>query len=227
MLDYIWLNDETPILNQVPKEFKSVAILTNPFIQMPKGWAEEKRTNPNEHIYPDHDEILDLAKPVMWKNILENTDLVSLKEIALALKTSISALNENYARPDLADKLNLNFPEDLYYPNEDKISEFLIVDLIQFLRSEGAKRIYYSDPIFDNSGCLQLSEVTPSDLCNIYSKEVIITDEKMNYAFMSVYDSFITLFLTRNENPMNIVQRVGWEALRCDNNTYINWYLNR
>lgn len=227
MLDYISLSDKTPILDQVPKEFKAAVILTNPFIQMPQGWTRNKRTNPYEHIYPKHNEIINLAKPVRWNKILESTDLNTFEEVALALMTSISALNKDYARSDLADKLNLNFPEDLYYPNEDKISEFLTVDLIKFYQSKGVNRIHYSDPVFDKSGYLQINEITPFDLCEMYSNEVIITDENMSYAFMSVYDSFITLFLTRTKNPMDMVQSRGWEAIVCKNDTNINWFLSR
>ncbi|GMB75753.1 hypothetical protein BCER1_21540 [Bacillus cereus] len=38
MLDYIWLDDKSPILEQLPRNFKSAAILLHPFIQMPLEW---------------------------------------------------------------------------------------------------------------------------------------------------------------------------------------------
>ena len=43
MLDYIWLDDKSPILSQLPNNFKSAAILLHPFIQMPFGWGKNKR----------------------------------------------------------------------------------------------------------------------------------------------------------------------------------------
>ncbi len=43
MLDYIWLDDESPILQQVPVEYSSAAIIFSPFIQMPEGWEKAKR----------------------------------------------------------------------------------------------------------------------------------------------------------------------------------------
>lgn len=42
MLDYIWLDDESPILQQVPVEYSSAALIFSPFIQMPEGWEMQK-----------------------------------------------------------------------------------------------------------------------------------------------------------------------------------------
>ncbi|QXG63008.1 DUF2711 domain-containing protein, partial [Bacillus spizizenii] len=54
--------------------------------------------------------------------------------------------------------------------------------------------------------------------------ELILTDKKMDFVFMSVYDSFINVFLAKGENVNELVQRMGWEAMICDESTYISWY---
>lgn len=43
MLEYLWLDDESPILKQIPIEYTSAVILFSPFIQMPEGWEKAKR----------------------------------------------------------------------------------------------------------------------------------------------------------------------------------------
>lgn len=43
LLDYIWLDDKSPILEQLPSTFKSAAILLHPFVQMPLGWEKSVR----------------------------------------------------------------------------------------------------------------------------------------------------------------------------------------
>ncbi len=43
LLDYIWLDDKSPILVQLPSNFKSAAILLHPFVQMPLGWENSVR----------------------------------------------------------------------------------------------------------------------------------------------------------------------------------------
>jgi hypothetical protein len=193
---------------------------------MPLGWTQSKRKNPYQHIYPSNKEILKLAKPVSWNKIVQESGLATLEELAIALKTSIGALREEYARSDLADKLNTNLNPDLYYPDEDKTSVFLIKDLLKILGSKGANTLYFSEPIGDHSGSLQIKDVTPLEICELSASEFILTDENMDYAFMSVYDSFITLFLAKDENIEEIVRLMNWEAIICDNQTYIDWYLS-
>ena len=45
LLDYILLDDKSPILAQLPSTFKSAAILLHPFVQMPLGWEKSMRKN--------------------------------------------------------------------------------------------------------------------------------------------------------------------------------------
>ncbi|WCN39495.1 DUF2711 family protein [Aneurinibacillus uraniidurans] len=227
MLNYIWLNDKSSILKQLPQGFKTAAILLHPFVQMPLGWAQSKQKNECEPIYPSNEEILNLGEPVSWEQVLKDSGLKTHEELALALKTSIGALRQEYARTDLADKLNLNFKTDLYYPTEDSTSVFLISGLLKVLGSNGANKFFFSEPIFDKSGILEIDNITLLEISELTDKELILMDENMKFAFMSVYDSFFTLFFTKDENITQIVQSRNWEAIICNNETYINWYLSR
>ncbi|USK36387.1 DUF2711 domain-containing protein [Bacillus sp. F19] len=65
----------------------------------------------------------------------------------------------------------------------------------------------------------------PLDLYELSAAELIVTDENMDYAFMSIYDSFNTLFLSKQGNSKEIVQKMNWEAIICDQQTYIDWFL--
>ncbi|HZH61139.1 MAG TPA: DUF2711 family protein [Metabacillus sp.] len=225
MLDYIWLNDKFPILKQLPQNFKSAAILLHPFVQMPLGWEQTKRKNPYQYIYPSDEEILKLGMPVKWSKMINDCDLTTHKELAIALKTSIDALREKYAREDLADKLNSKLKPDLYYPTEDSTSVFLISDILKFLSSKGANHLYFSAPVIDNTGLLKINDNTSLEICDLSPNELILIDENMDFAFLSVFDSFITLFLAKDENINQIIQLMNWEALICDKKTYIDWYL--
>lgn len=70
MLDYIWLNDKSPILKQIRRRFKSAAILLHPFVQMPSGWEKTVRETSYQHIYPSDKEILTIGKPVSWQEMM-------------------------------------------------------------------------------------------------------------------------------------------------------------
>ncbi|MEH7096045.1 DUF2711 family protein [Neobacillus vireti] len=224
MLDYIWLNDKSPILNQLPNKFKSAVILLHPFVKMPLGWGKNNRKNDDEHIYPSDKDILEYGKPVSWKTMLHESGLTSLGELAIALKTSIGALRKQYARKDLAERLLSSIKDDLYYPNEDFTSIFLITDLINVLESKGANQLSYSDPILDKSGTINPKCITPLDFSELSLKELMITDENMDFAFMNVYDSFITILMAKDENIEEIVKVINCETIVCDKDTYINWY---
>jgi len=226
-MNYIWFNLQTPILVQLPHPFTDAAILLNPFIQMPIGWTDMKRKSEYEHVYPELKESLQLGRPKPWKEVMHDTGIQSYEELAVALKTSISALKTEFAHPDLAVLLNNNLSKDLYYPSEDRISEFFIPDILDILSSNGADSLVYSEPILDQSGELKIKNVTDLEMCELSPAEIVITDEGMDYAFLSVYDSFITLFLSREKNIVEIINKKKWEAVICAPETYLNWYFGK
>ncbi|MCY7758330.1 DUF2711 family protein [Bacillus inaquosorum] len=224
MLDYIWLEDELPILKQIPVEYTSAAILFSPFIQMPEGWEKAKRKNDYEHIYPNDEEIREKGKAVSWKKVMSSCGFQTHAELALALMTSIGALRDECARQDLAKLLHANIKEGLFCPSEDHISNFHIPGLVKVLGSNGSKQFYYSEPIVENSGFLDTTEANLQTILDKAAAELILTDKKMDFVFMSVYDSFINVFLAKDENINDLIQRMGWEAMICDESTYISWY---
>jgi hypothetical protein len=198
LLDYIWLDDKSPILNQLPNNFKEAAILPHSFVQMPTGWKQTKQIDSKENYYPTDEEILNQGNRVLWKTVINESGLESFEELELALKTSIYALKKKFERIDLANKLNANLKSKCYYTTEEQISLFLIEDLLKILGPKGAEKIYFSETIFDQSGVLKIKDITPLDICKLSNGELIITtDENMDYAFMSVYDSFYTLFFSK------------------------------
>ncbi|MCY8043157.1 DUF2711 domain-containing protein [Bacillus spizizenii] len=224
MIEYIWLDDELPILKQIPVEYTSAVILFSPFIQMPEGWEKAKRKNNDEHIYPNDEEIREKGKAVSWKKVMSSCGFQTHAELALALVTSIGALRDEYARGDLAELLHANVKGDLFYPSEDHISNFHIPSLIKVLSYNGSNQFYYSEPIWENSGFLDITEANLRTVLDEAAAELILTDKKMDFVFMSVYDSFINVLLAKDENINDLVQRMGWEAMICDESTYISWY---
>lgn len=216
------LDEHIPILSQLPNNFKSAAILLHPFVEMPLGWEQLRRQSPYEHIYPSDEDILKHGKPVSWEIVVHDNSFKNIKELAIALISSIGAFRKEYARTDLVEKLNLK--TDIYYPSEDSISVFLIGDLLKVLSSNGANSLFFSEPILDKSGALRINDTTTLEISEITDSELILSDENINFAFMSIYDSFITLFIAKDKNINDIVQSMNWEAIICDDETKIDWY---
>ena len=224
MLDYIWIDDKSPILKQLPSNYKSAAILLHPFVQMPSRWEKTMRKTPYQQIYPSNEEILNIGKPISWREIMSYSGLKSYNELAVAMLTSVGALKKEFEREDLADTLHSNLKPGLYYPTADRTSVFLLDRLLKVLCSKGAGKLYFSDPIFGKSGSLHIMDTHPLDICNLSDRELIVTDENMDYAFMNLYDSFATLLCTKDKNIEQIVQSTNFEAVICEQRTLINWY---
>ncbi|PUB08210.1 DUF2711 family protein [Paenisporosarcina sp. OV554] len=216
MLEYIQL-DVSPILSQISNHFKSAAFLLHPFVQMPDGWEKRKRERPFQHIYPSDEEILNIGKPVSWNQISQQSDL-TLQEVGIAVH------DHRDKRPDLTNQLRTCFNSDFYYPREDKISVFLLNDIVNVLGSKGADFVLYSAPLEGEKGRLKIEEIKLEEMSDLTPAEFMLMDDKLEFAFISEYDAYTTLFLTKDDNISEIIRRMNWEATICDNKTTLNWF---
>lgn len=222
MLETLHFEEGVPILRQLPKPFTSAAFLLHPFVLMSDGWEEQKRKRPYEHIYPSDEEIIAMGRPVSWKTVMTVCGLRSEKETALALMSAVTALREEYALPESARLFNRLHP-DLYLPSDDVTSPFLIPGLLDVFRSKGIKRCTYYEPV-EEKGIFSLNQTAASDVCGLLRADMIIADEKRRAAFMSIYDSFTTLFLMEDQDMPTVIRAMNWEAGICSDTACINWY---
>jgi hypothetical protein len=225
MLNYFSFDYKKPILSQLPPPFKSAAIILHPFVQMPKGWENAKRENSNQMIYPDDDEILKLGVPVKWKTLMNQCKINNYKEMILALKTLINSLREEYSREDIMVMLQSVLKDDLFIPDEDRISAFLMSDILKVLGSKGATTLWFSDYIGCKDGWLNINETKPLDICEITGSELLLVDENKDFGFINFYESFFTLFMTREMSIEKDLQSISWEFIPCGENTYLDWFL--
>lgn len=221
MMKYIWLDDNISIKDQVPSEFQSIRIVLNPFLRMPTEWD----INVNGYQYPSSSDILEFGLPIKWKNMIDRVEFDNYSELCIGLKTAILALNSTYQRTDLSEILINKMDKNEFFPQEDKISEFILRDIFNFFIEKGIKHLNYHMPLEDVEGSIVLNEEQLCQICDVYNSEIIIFDENCEYVFMSVYDSFITLFLSKNKNEIQTDQFKKWEIVNCDEKTKINWYL--
>ena len=223
MLETLHFEEGVPILRQLPKPFTSAAFLLHPFVLMSDGWEEQKRKRPYEHIYPSDEEIIAMGRPVSWKTVMTVCGLRSEKETALALMSAVTALREEYALPESAELLNRLHHPDLYLPSDDVTSPFLIPGLLDVFRSKDIERCTFYEPI-EAEGLFSLNQTAASDVCGLLRADMIISDEKRRAAFMSIYDSFTTLFLMEEQDMPTVIRAMSWEAVICSDTACINWY---
>ncbi len=136
--------------------------------------------------------------------------------------TAVTALREEYAHPESARLFNRLHP-DLYLPSDDVTSPFLIPGLLDVFRSKGIKRRTYYEPV-EEKGIISLNQTAASDVCGLSRADMIIADEKRRAAFMSIYDSFTTLFLMEDQDIPSVIRAMSWEAVICSDTACINWY---
>ncbi|MDR7909586.1 DUF2711 family protein [Bacillus velezensis] len=223
MLETLHFEEEVPILRQLPKPFTSAAFLLHPFVRMPDGWEEQKRKRPYEHMYPSDEEIIAMGRPVSWQTVMTVCGLRSEKETALALMSAVMALRDEYAHPESAELLDRLHHPDLYLPSDDVTSPFLIPGLLDVFRSKDIERCTFYEPI-EAEGLFSLKQTSPSDVCGLLQADMIIADEKRRTAFMSIYDSFTTLFLMEDQDMPSVIRAMSWEAVICSDTMCINWY---
>lgn len=223
LLETLHFEEGVPILRQLPKPFTSAAFLLHPFVLMSDGWEEQKRKRPYEHIYPSDEEIIAMGRPVSWKTVMTVCGLRSEKETALALMSAVTALREEYALPESAELLNRLHHPDLYLPSDDVTSPFLIPGLLDVFRSKDIERCTFYEPI-EAEGLFSLNQTAASDVCGLLRADMIISDEKRRAAFMSIYDSFTTLFLMEEQDMPTVIRAMSWEAVICSDTACINWY---
>jgi hypothetical protein len=147
------------------------------------------------------------------------------KEMTIALETLINSLRKEYAREDIMIKLQSVLKDDLFIPDEARISAFLMSDILKILGSRGAISLWFSENLDCKDGWLNINNTAPLDICKITGTELLLVDENMDFGFINFYESFFTLFMARDMNIEKIAQSTPWESIPCDENTYIDWFL--
>ncbi|UZD73014.1 DUF2711 domain-containing protein [Bacillus siamensis] len=213
LLETLHFEEGVPILRQLPNLFTSTAFLLHPF-NPNAGWVEAARCD---------DLLITRIDPVSWKTAMTICGLRSEKEMALLLMTAVTALRDEYAQPESAELLNRLHHPDLYLPSDDVTSPFLIPGLLDVFRSKGIERCTFYEPI-EAEGLFSLKQTSPSDVCGLLQADMMIADVKRRAAFMSVYDSFTTLFLMEDQDMLSVIRAMNWEAVICSDTMSINWY---
>lgn len=173
-MEYIWIEDETPINDQIIDRYRSAAILLNPFVEMSEEYVGQIQ---NKDIGPHPSEVIVHGKAISWSAVLGRTGLDSYEQLEIALQTSIGALNWQYANEDLAERLLQSLPPCLFMPDEDTISEFFLRDFCQYLQERNKTKLCYHDPLTDNRGVIDLKDCEIDEIYDLFVTEMYICDD--------------------------------------------------
>lgn len=223
MIEYPRFDYDEPIIKQFGDRYRSGAFLLHPFVQMPEGWTKSKRESPRQHIYPSNEEILNGGKPVSWEEVRRKCQFASLNEVGIAL--SSLDVREEFKRKDLEEKLAATFSEDFYWPMEDSFSIFLCEGILRDFASNGSYTFFFSEPVEDASGQRIIETCKPLELPEIGPAEIMLTDDSCKSVFISQYDRYTTLFLSKENNIQRVIDEQIWESVNCRAETKVLWFL--
>ena len=214
-----YFDDNKSLLNQLEVNYTTAVILLHPFIQ-----AKDKRCNSSDNYYPDLEEIICETKRYYWTNFIENQIMLSKEEIEVALKTINGSYNKRYKREDLSSRLIKHLPSNLFLPTTDQISEYILIDIISYLKQEKKEQLLYTDPLTEENGVIDLSNIELKKIYNLFRSEMIIEDIDNDFLLMSVYDSHFSILLSNEKKIEELLEAINVEHIKCDQLTTINWY---
>lgn len=63
------------------------------------------------------------------------------------------------------------------------------------------------------------------EICNLSTAECMIVDEYTEFGFLSIYDSFYTVFFAKENDISEVIQVMNCEAIICNKEMTLNWYM--
>lgn len=212
-MNYTSLNYTEPILTQIPKTYKSAALLLHPFVQMPKDFGKKASLQ----------EQLQYGMAITWHEIMELCDFQSLGDVLLALLTQSLAIGAPYARLDLAQKLNNTLPKNILLPTHDKISPFLWSPFLKAIQRNKSSQLYWSSPILRRSITIPLNLLTADFFFNLSNQDCLLADAQQQFVWISPLDGYATVFLSYEAEIESLLQLLKIEAIVCDESTML-WF---
>ncbi|MBI9015549.1 MAG: DUF2711 family protein [Clostridiales bacterium] len=215
-------SEKDKILNQMRDRYTSAAILFHPFVQVNRSTnAFEK----DGELYPSTKEILTNTLRCRWQSINEYLRFNSFDELELGLKSSNGSLNKNYANFDFANRLERKLPKNIFLPNSDQISEYILQDIFDYFIKKDKERFFWKDPLTGNSGFRNTKGLDLDSIYNCFLSEMFIEDENKEFALLSVYDSFYTILYSSEDKIDEILNTINVDYKKCDNETTDHWYI--
>lgn len=175
--------------------------------------------------YPSDEDIFREGQVIPWKNIVNGSTLRGYGELNTALRTSIGALNRNFTRPDLMEKLN-NYTdrESIYHPTEGEfgiLSKMAIHKAFKLLRKN---QIMITDEFYENTSTVALDRLTEYEFCKeIGGKDYYLYSADKEVLFTIEWDSFFFLIATGQNKMDQLIASNLFEGFLCNENTGHYW----
>ncbi|MFU1859329.1 DUF2711 family protein [Sphingobacterium sp. NGMCC 1.201703] len=175
--------------------------------------------------YPADEEIFWKGKPIRWHNIVKGSDLAGYADLNTALRTSIGALNRNFTRPDLMEKLN-NYTdsESIYHPTEGDLGMLSKMAIYKAFKLLGRDQIMITDEFYEQTSTVDLDRLTEYGFCDqIGGKDYYLYSADKEILFTTEWDSFFFLIATDHKKMDQLIASNLFEGFLCNDKTEHSW----
>ena len=205
------------ILKFYEGQFDSVYILCHPFIY-PKN-IDIERFSPES--WPSKKEIIVGCEAVSWKKILELTDLKTLAEIDIGLRTSIGGLKKKLANDSYASCLNeLTEKKNIIHPTEGELPPLLENRIYDVIKSLGHKWLWVGDELGTERKLHWIDELIEKD--EIPTHGCIFTHDH-SLLVTTHWDSHCSLLCSSTEIIEKMLLADPFEGFFCTEQTEVYW----
>lgn len=200
--------------------FEAVFVCFNPFFKMSDEYTSSD--------YPSDLKAIKLGKTVTWKEVKEGCNFNSFNELAIALETSIGALNRKYEDKEL-EKILRNYCEEnrIFDPSEGFFNALIHNKIKKIFEINGCEKIITQDefgyekdeiPIMNIGMFNEALEETYYLRKNIYSpdKKILFTID---------WDSHYFLFCSSREIIEKALKETKLEGFFSNEKTCHHWEL--
>lgn len=205
------------ILQFYEGQFDSVYILLHPFIH--PNSIDIERFCPEK--WPTKQEIIESCTGVSWGRIIELTDLKSLSEIDVGLRTRIGGIKKELANGDCATCLNeLIENHNIIPPPEGDLPPLLENRIYEAFKSIGYKWLWVGDEFGTERKLYWIDDLIEKDL--IPSHGCIFTHDH-SMLVTTHWDSHCSFLCSSKKKIKKIIEENDFEGFFCTENTEVYW----
>ena len=196
--------------------------MLSPFIR-PVNLSIERFT---EESYPTRREIKQGCQQVSWAKILEKTQLMTISEIDIGLRTSIGGIRQEFEDEALSKQLlDLAAEEHLLLPEEGEHPDLLHDLVLKWLKELGYKRVWVGDEFCCERKLYWIDDLLSEDVPTIQGYVNVFTPDK-KLLWTVHWDSHCTFLCGTVDHLAKHSVEDKFEGFFCSEQTHVYWGLH-
>ncbi len=208
---------EGKILQFYEGQFEAVFVILHPFLR-PK-YLDMGRFCPEK--WPTKQEIIDDCSAITWREILKLTELTSLADIDIGLRTTIGGIKKEYSNQESANKLNLLSEElKIIVPTEGDLPPLLENRLFNAIKKLGHDWLWVGDEFATERKLYLIDDLIKED--EVPSHGCVFTHDH-SLLITTHWDSHCSLLCSSRKLIENIISSDQFEGFYCTPKTEVYW----